>query len=84
MFFLHLYCPTATDNYQRLTMIRLSIVALLVAVIATGWYIYTKMLESKRKRRFARKRARDAIAWQKVLDKNAADRATADAATSRS
>ncbi len=65
-------------------MIRLSIVALLVAVIATGWYIYTKMLESKRKRRFARKRARDAIAWQKVLDKNAADRAIADAATSRS
>lgn len=55
--------------------------ALLVAVMATGWYIHTKMLESKRKRRLARKRVRNALAWQKVLDKNAADRATADAAT---
>ncbi|TCP66001.1 hypothetical protein C8J43_10756 [Sphingomonas sp. PP-CE-1G-424] len=55
--------------------------ALLIALLATGWYIYTKMMESKRKHRFARKRARDALAWQKVLDKNAADRAMADTAT---
>ncbi|KQO04744.1 hypothetical protein ASF09_18605 [Sphingomonas sp. Leaf242] len=59
----------------------LIVAALLVAMLVTGWYIYTKMMESKRKHRFARKRARDALAWQKVLDKNAADRAMADAAT---
>ena len=59
-------------------MIYLVVVALVVVAISAGWYIYAKMLESKRMLRFARKRARDAAAWQKVLDKNAADRATAD------
>ncbi|MEG3085566.1 hypothetical protein U1707_18140 [Sphingomonas sp. PB2P12] len=56
---------------------------LLVVVIATGWYIYSKMLKSKRMRSFARKRGRDAAAWQKVLDQNAADRAKADLAANR-
>lgn len=73
--------PTATDNEKRLVMIRLIVVALLVAAIATGWYLYSKVQKARNARRFARKRASDAIAWQKVLDQNAANRASADANT---
>lgn len=57
-------------------MKRLLVAMLLVAMIYTAWHFYSRMLETRYARRFARKRARDAIAWQKVLDKNAADRAT--------
>jgi hypothetical protein len=65
-------------------MIRLLVAALLVAFAATGWYLYARMQKARLARRFARKRARDAIAWQKVLDQNAADRARGDANTARS
>ena len=43
----------------------------------TGWYL----LEDVEIKKNAQ--ARDAAAWKKVLDQNAADRATADLATNR-
>lgn len=55
--------------------------ALLVAVIYAGWHTYSRIQKVRNARRFARKRARNAIAWQKVLDQNAAHCASADANT---